>query len=246
MRRLLAFLLLFVCAPALAQSPDRRGEVAIDVPQYKGYWANVPIPTEMHFRNEGGSDGSGLCVIASTVINGHMQGVPDLDQGKGSALWRAAKGLPGGYGPDKLAHLVEQIMPGELYASYTGTDTGVLETLSAKGYPIGATMNTGALYDYAPIHHMISLVHYNKSQNLACVVDNNDPGKYHWMPATEFDKRWVDQGSGWAWIWTRINRKILSGLFAPAVLFAAALIIVCAAIQRTDASPSPEQVDYEL
>ena len=71
-------------------------------------------------------------------------------------------------------------------------------------------MNTGQMYKYMPIHHMISLAHYSKRDGLACVVDNNDPGKYHWMPIAEYDRRWFDGGTGWAWIWTRLPPRAAS------------------------------------
>ncbi|WP_422923715.1 hypothetical protein [Singulisphaera sp. PoT] len=198
---------------ALAQgSPDNRGEIALPSPTYRGETASAPIPKEFHVHNEGGSDGAGLCVISSILCNGRYQGVPNLgvidpsipigQGGKDSPLWRSAKAAPGGYSPDKLERLLDRVLPDEKWASYVGTDTDVLDRLSRAGYAIGATMNTGALYQYQPIHHMISLVHYRKG-GMACVVDNNDPGKYHWMPASEFDRRWIDGGIGWAFIWTR-------------------------------------------
>lgn len=212
---------------AQAQYLDRRGEVSLDVPRYQGRTANAPIPTSMHARNEGGSDGQGLCVIASLRINGRYQGVPRLEQ-----LWQIAKRRPGGYSPSKLANLVELVMPDERWASYVGTDTSVLERLSAQGYPIGSTMNTGAQYGYRPIHHMISLIHYQRN-GLACVVDNNDPGKYHWMPASEYDRRWIDGGTGWAWIWTRrpSAAQVGSG-FAALILALAAAVLVAGSRRR--------------
>lgn len=233
MRRLAALAILCLAAPAAAQQPDRRGEVALAEPSYKGATANAPIPPEQHVRNEGGSNGAGLCVIASILANGRYQGVPGLEQGKQSDLWRAAKARPGGYAPEKLARLLQQVMPEEKYASYVGTDTGVLDRLSKQGYPIGATMNTGQLYRYMPIHHMISLVHYSKADGLACVVDNNDPGKYRWMPASEFDRRWIDGANGWAWIWTRLPiRALTDWLTAPVLLLAAAIVFLRRILDR--------------
>lgn len=198
-----------------AQDPDSRGEYVILNPSLSGRSVNAPIPNEIHVRNEGGSDGAGLCVISSVLANGMSQGVPGLNiagrdersgqlvAGKGSTLWRTAKARPGGYGPEKLAELVEEVMPGEKYASFVGRDTSILETLSSRGYRVGVTMNTGKQYNYMPIHHMVSLEHYSAANNVAMVADNNDPGKHHVMPATEFNRRWIDGGDGWAWVWTR-------------------------------------------
>jgi hypothetical protein len=234
----------------VAQTPDGRGEVALDAPRYQGVRASAPLRAADHVRNEGGSDGAGLCVISSVVANGHYQGVPGIDKpgpgtsnvpgqfgrvddapGKGSAIWRAAKARPGGYGPDKLAALVEKTMPGEKYASYTGRDPSILDSLSRKGLPIGATMSTGAFYNYRPIHHMISLVHYRAGQ-WACVVDNNDPGRFRWMPSAEFARRWIDGGIGWAWVWTRTQAFATAGAALPLILLAAALALVGIARRR--------------
>lgn len=200
-------LLLLVPSWVAAQQPDHRGEIVSSSPVYRGERANAPIPPHLHFRNEGGSDGAGLCVICSVIINGRYQKVPGLEGGKDSALWRAAKAAPGGYSPDKLERLIQRVMPGEKYASFVGTgsasDQEMLEKLSRAGYPIGATMNTAALYNYQPIHHMISLVHYRRN-GVAMVVDNNRPGFYSIMPAAEWNRRWPDMGTAWAWIWTRL------------------------------------------
>jgi hypothetical protein len=213
-----------------AQSPDARGEVALTSPSYQGTEANAPIPAEMHIRNEGGSDGQGLCVIASSIINGEYQGVPGIaGLGKESPLWEAAKRRPGGYFPEKLTKLIDEVLPEEKYANYLQSDPSILHRLSAEGYAIGATMNTGQLYNYQHIAHMISLNHY-QTDKWACVVDNNDPGKYHWMPAKEFDHRWTDGGTGWAFVWTR--KKIDGGRETEAyILLAMTAVIVLMAVE---------------
>lgn len=231
-------LALLLASGALGQTPDGRGEVAIPAnaqgkpDPYRGVRPNVPIPAHMHKRNEGGSDGQGLCVICSLVINGRAQGIPPkiLEE-----LWATAKGRPGGYSPDKLEALLRQVCPGEKYASYLGADPAVLERLSAEGYPIGATMNTGQLYNYRRIAHMISLIHFKRGQ-LACVVDNNDPGKYHWMPADEYVRRWIDNGMGWAFTWLRkpvpsLRRAATSP--AGLIFLGTAALLVLGRVRRT-------------
>jgi hypothetical protein len=183
----------------------RAGEVHTQTPYYNGERLSAPLSLDpaRQIKNEGGSNGAGLCVISSVLANGQYQGVPGLEGGKQSVLWRTAKSRWGGYSPDKLKSLVNEVMPNEKWASYYGPDTGVLDTLSRQGYPIGATMNTGERYGGMPISHMVSLVHYRKG-GTAAVVDNNFPGEYTWMPASEYDRRWKGWGGeGWAWIWTR-------------------------------------------
>jgi hypothetical protein len=197
--------LILACAPAYGQQPadpDRRGEAILSQPAYQGRTANAPVPTQLHVKNEGGSDGAGLCVYASVVINGAYQGVADLAGLKESALWRRAKSRPGGSYPQKLAADIDATYGPDApkYAQYYGPDSNVLDQWSGQGYPIGATMNTGRQYGYKPIAHMVSLIHYREGEN-ACVVDNNFPGVYSWMPSAEFVRRWKTAGDGWAFIW---------------------------------------------
>lgn len=238
MRRLLLIIALAATAtgtvaPCRAQEPDRRGEIALDVPEYQGVRASAPIPPEDHIKNEGGSDGAGLCVISSILANGRYQHVPGLEGGKDSELWREAKARPGGYYPEKLEKLVNEALPGEQWFSWEGDGTDLLERYSAAGYPIGATMNTGALYNYMPIHHMISLIHLDR--DWACVVDNNDPGKYHWMPAREFGRRFPDAGKGWGFVWLRKTS-------AGAYILPSALLLIASAAALFAAARSRNQV----
>lgn len=237
----LAFVL--VLAPLVRaqdpSTPDRRGEVILPVPAYQGRTANAPIPPEQHVRNEGGSDGSGLCVIASILANGQYQRVPGLEGGKQSRLWQTAKSRPGGYYPEKLEALVKQVAPNEKWASYYGGDTAVLKSFSSKGYPIGATMNTGRQYGYQSIAHMISLLHFDDAW--ACVADNNFVGQYSWMPAKEFERRWKDGDIGWAWIWTRMSPLLprVAGLSVIVIAsFVSASIIAFSRVAEAESEPS--------
>jgi hypothetical protein len=125
----------------------------LPTPTYRGIKPTAPIPVELHVRNEGGSDRQGLCVISSVLAAGMAQGVPGLNipgydertgrnmPGKGSALWREAKSQPGGYSPDKLAALLNRIMPGEKWTSYIGTDPREIEKLIKQGYRVCSTMS---------------------------------------------------------------------------------------------------------
>jgi hypothetical protein len=216
-----------------AQTPDSHGEVVLKSPVYQGARSDNLRDPAKHVQNEGGSNGAGLCVIASVLANGIDQGVPGLDvpdenghPGHGSKLWQTAKARPGGYSPGKLQALVKELFPEtEKWASYYGEDPSILDKLSREGFPIGATMSTGQLYNYRPIHHMISLPYF-RTDGWACVVDNNRPGFWSWMPAKEFVKRWYDSGVGWAWVWTR--KKALArvaGLSGALLLLSAALVV---------------------
>jgi hypothetical protein len=230
--RVWACLLLF---PAMAsgQIPDRRGEVALPNPVYRGVQASAPIPVELHVRNEGGSDGAGLCVISSVLSAGMAQGVPGLDipgldeasgqnrPGKGSMLWLAAKKRKGGYNPEKLAVLLNEVMPREKWVSYVGSDPLEIEKLTKAGYRVCATMNTGLQYGYKHIAHMVNDIHY-ETNGWACVVDNNDPGMFHWMPAAERDRRFKDRGTLWAFAW--LHKVIQSSKRQPSLILLAAAV----------------------
>ena len=226
-----ALLLLLFGASKNARGDEAR-ERRTDAPRLGPTTANAPIPPALHLKNTGGSDGAGLCVPSSLTINGRYQGVPGIED-----ILPLARTRPGGYGPDKLAGLLRETVPGEKYASYVGTDTAVLAKLSAQGLPVGATMNTGQLYGYRPIHHMVSLAHYDERADLACVVDNNEPGTFVWMKAREFARRWIDGGTGWAFVWLR--RRLLASLEhrAAALMAAASVVVACLVIRRRIAPP---------
>jgi hypothetical protein len=225
-KSLFAAAALFCLAPvALGQSPDGRGEVVLDVPVYRGVKADVPIPPELHLRNEGGSDGAGLCVITSLLINGRYQGIPALADGKASRFWKLAKSRPGGYYPEKLERYLDELretMPGVRWISWEGKVTDLIESYTRRGVPVACTTNTGALYGYQSIHHYITVAHLDA--DLACLIDNNDPGKYHWMPRAEFDRRFVDGLQGWLFIWIWDTP---GGGSDP--LWLAALLVACSA-----------------
>lgn len=183
---------------ARAQEPDARGEVVTDTPTYKGVTANAAIPADQHFRNEAGADGAGLCVYASNTIDGVYQDVPELRDGRESKLWKYVKGRPGGSYPEKFEADLKAVGFETAWFQFEGTSDEALAFIrhyNEQGLPVGVTMNTGALYEYQPIHHMVSLIHIDDS--LVCIVDNNDPGKYHWMPREEFSRRFMDGPKGW-------------------------------------------------
>jgi hypothetical protein len=257
---------LFVCVCLIAVAgraqarPDYRGEEKTHSTTHKGVKA-VPVPPKYHVQNEGGSDGAGLCVPSSLIQNGQYQGVRMTRGGKDSPLWRYVKARPGGYSPDKLKRALEDVDPRQGYASYVGTNDRVLEKFTVdRNTPVGATMNTGGLYNYAPIHHMISLLHYSRKDGTACIMDNNDQvnrdknGKlravYRWMPAEEFARRWIDGGTGWCHAWIEGTRKIVREspyeTAAAAGLLAAAVVAVIAKVKRDQSSESePDRFSIE-
>lgn len=192
------FLALVLVAPAAGQAPpprvypepDARGEVVISQPEYQGVRAAAPIPPQLHIRNEGGSDGAGLCVYASMVIAGAYQQAADLMGLKDSALWRYVKGRPGGSYPEKLIRDVQAVYgDGAKVTNYNGQDDTVMENLTEEKKPFGITFGQGRNYGNARIPHMVTGIHYSRKTGWACIVDNNFPGVYSWMPAVELKRR---------------------------------------------------------
>lgn len=106
-------------------------------------------------------------------------------------------------------------MPRERYLSSLEDDPRVLDRLSRAGYPIGSVMGWGQGYA-GRISHMISLIHYRLGGR-ACVVDNNFPGEYHWMPESEYTARWRANGH-WAFILTRLPAKLQALASKPGII----------------------------
>lgn len=172
--------------------PDERGEVWSQV-EYDGTTAYCPIPRELRQKNTGGSDGAGLCVIASQVTDGRWQALTAAVE----RLWAVAKTRPGGYYPSKLKALMAEHAPEVPYKSYEGTDVAWMEGVLKTGIPIGVTYGTGRGYRYQRIAHMVSLVHLDT--RATGIIDNNFPGFVAWMPLAEFQRRFIlGADAGWA------------------------------------------------
>jgi hypothetical protein len=198
--------------PASAQRPEGRNEIVTTEPRLGSVYANAPIPVHFHLKNEGSAvDGLGLCVFCATLINGGSQGIPDMQGGKESLWWRDAKSRPGGGYPSKFEDFANEHLPGVKWVSWEGVSTALIEQYNRRGFPVAITINTAEIYGWQRIHHFVSLCHVDST--LACYVDNNDPGKYHWITRAELDKRFVDGAKGWfvVFIWERIRWMVYVG-----------------------------------
>jgi len=181
-------------------------EFETSVPEFRGVKANAPIPLSMHVMNEGGSNGAGLCVISSNVLDGVYQDVPELRDGKRSLMWRTAKQRPGGYDSRKFAGLVRDV---DMRTPYFQVEddveavAAVVRHYTEQGVPCATTYNTGRRYLWQWIAHMVTTIHLD--DEWACVVDNNFPDAYFWMPASEWKSRVRYGGIGWAVVllWNR-------------------------------------------
>ena len=107
--------------------------------------------------------------------------------------------------------------------SWEGEGTDLVQAYSARGYPVGVTTNTGELYGGRSIHHMVSAAHLD--DELACIVDNNDPKAFRWVTAAEFARRFPDGGKGWGFVWLRRKAYTEELLF-----YTSALLLVSSAL----------------
>lgn len=201
-RSVFSVALFLIATTAAAQSPDGRGEVVLEEPFYKGVWADVDLPLDPGMRNEGGSDGAGLCVVTATLTAGRFQEIEALSGGKSSRYWTLAKSRKGGYWPGRLLEYLGEFqdeMPEVRWISWEGVSTAMIEEYTRQGIPVSCTTNTGLIYGMQGIHHFIVVIHLDESR--AMIVDSNDPTHYHAMPREEFDRRFVDGEMGWLFIW---------------------------------------------
>ena len=138
----------------------------------------------------------------SALTAGLYQQVPGLERGKDSAFYRQARaGYENGFGPTKLAALADRTLPDVGYYSDTDTTPERLEALSRGGYVPNITMAWGKDYP-GIISHMVTNAYY-RANGWACIIDSNDPGRYHWIPATECDARRSYGGFRWTWAWAK-------------------------------------------
>lgn len=223
MRGPLVFVLaVLVSCPALAGDIEDGREVWTTEPEYRGVRANAPIPSWQHILNEGGSDGAGLCVVASNTANGLYQGVPEFAGGKESRVWRLAKERPGGYYPEKLDQLFRDAGVETAWFQAEGKADELLrliEHYNRMGLPVGITMNYGEEYGQR-IHHMVSLIHLDA--DMACIVDNNFPEQYMWISRSVLADRIVDGPAGWVVVLLWLKGAVKVGVLVAAGLVVAA------------------------
>ena len=94
--------------------------------------------------------------------------------------------------PNKLAALADGTLPDVGYYSDTDTTPERLEALSRGGYVPNITMAWGKDYP-GIISHMVTNAYY-RANGWACIIDSNDPGRYHWIPATECGRASLPRG----------------------------------------------------
>jgi hypothetical protein len=141
-------------------------------------------------------DGLGCCVFASIDMAARYQNIRPLI----GVIDRIKRG--GGW-PEKVTRVVEQAAqdagsePIE-FVQYLGSDPSILDLAMKTGRPVCITYGYGEYpYNGATIAHMVLLVHLD--EQLACIIDNNNPLYDTWMSRDELLRRWLHpRGQGWA------------------------------------------------
>jgi hypothetical protein len=95
---------------------------------------------------------------------------------------------------------MDEVLPGTKYASVTGRDPDVIGLALEQGLLACNTMNTGEQYNNQPIHHMVNTALYRKDTGYSCFIDNNDPGRYHFIETRTYANRYVDGPEGWLFV----------------------------------------------
>lgn len=166
-----------------------------------GKTATISLPTEMHQRNTGGSDGYGLCVFTSAEMAGW--GWQNLEELHGFQKWMEKR--PGGGWPDKFDDMLAQFCEEKgvevpPYIQHVGGDTRFLELcMKTRRAPCITYAGMDDFYN-EDIAHMVVLAHFDDTD--ACILDNNRPGKWLWMTREQQVSRWHlnTAGKGWAYV----------------------------------------------
>lgn len=223
---------------AFAQArPTGRQEVVTEAPVLDGVHAQVPLRPEYHFKNEGGRDGAGLCVISSVNSDGWYQDVPEFVDAKNSKVWRLAKRKDGGYYPAKLKDPFDEagVVTAWIQAEGSAEElVPVIKHYLDLGIPVANTMAFSQRYispdlPTGEIHHMVQTLHLR--DGLACLVDNNFPGTFLWVTEAEYGRRLVDGQAGWivVLLWGAKGFAVVL-VVAAAMFFAGGVILAGSAI----------------
>lgn len=182
-------LFLLLASGVVAQAPS--GFVVTKEPALNGVRVTADLPAGQHHRNVGGSDGAGLCVYTSAWHAAIWQSVADM-----YAFRDWMRQRPGGSYPDKFdatlaAYCKQKGIPLPQYVQHTGGDVEFLKLGLKTGRMMCITycgVDGPEGYGSEVIAHMVNLVHLDDS--IACILDNNFPGRFLWMPAADLIARW--------------------------------------------------------
>lgn len=172
MKRLLLILLLCVPLVGCQLPPDQKQPNRPDQPRVvKQERPVVNPPLKDRQENWLGSQREGSCVWASTITLLRWQG-------RYFTANRIRQKYGNGEYPDDWAAKMEK--EGLRYAFVTNGDVRFLEWACRTRRGAGVTVMGGA--------HMLNLVHLD--DKWACLLDNNNTGKYKWLPREMFLAEW--------------------------------------------------------
>lgn len=160
---------------------------------HEGRAADTDVPAPMRIRNTVGTDGAGLCVWASTQMMANYLNTREL-----RGVFAYMQTQRGGGWPERVDAVMKKFAPGVKYRQYLGPDLDFVQEGIDSGRPVCVTYGYGELYGMRTIAHMVLCVYLD--DQLAAVLDNNDPEHLWWMPRDEFKRRFGHPGGqGWAW-----------------------------------------------
>ncbi len=194
------------CFPRKGQRPlttyqllSVKGEFKAGGPELNGEQITTDMPTSEHLINKGGVDGAGLCVFTSIEHCAVWANEPSLIGFRDFMTRHEGGGYPEKV--DKFIPLMAKYKNAQApsYIQHTGGDPKFLELALKTGRMVAVTYagQDGVFYR-GPIAHMVNLVYL--SDKTACILDNNNPGKYLWMTREAFLQRWKAMGGGWAFV----------------------------------------------
>lgn len=179
--------LLVASSPLLAQFTVTKE------PAFNGVRVTTDLPPSQHHRNVGSQvDGAGLCVYTSFWHAALWQSVKDVYEFRAYMERR-----PGGSYPEKFdatlaSYCKSKGVPLPGYVQHTGGDVEFLKLALKTGRMVCVTycgVDGSGRYGGEVIAHMVNLVYLD--DQYGCILDNNFPGTFLWMPAREFVARWT-------------------------------------------------------
>lgn len=165
----------------------------------------VDLPTHLHIKNRGGSDGAGLCVFASITHSAHWQSVSQLED---LFQWMWTK--PGGGYPSKVSAMIkrkcaEKGIPEPEYVQIEGTDLDPIKMALKGGRPAATTyaISPTGRYGGKTIAHMVSTMaaavgRGPDGKGWWAILDNNYPGTLEWMSEAHYRRAYTGGRLGWA------------------------------------------------
>lgn len=164
-----------------SDAAEKRSNTPVD-PE-TGREVMTDLPPELHLRNIRGKNGQGCCVYASSEMMGRYFSYSPLDgvlkQGRGGAS------------------------KSDVDAMYKRQDPGFVQYVQAEGKwsipHLEWAMRTRRLACVTiDGNHMVCLLYMDtrETQNpRVCILDNNAPGVWIWMPRAEFERRHAINGA---------------------------------------------------